>query len=161
MTLANGEIFDVELVGNKVSVPASIPIVVDGIADGLAGLSKESLAADFAGFAKAVSAPGFDFRQMGNTMPMLEGGFNLIVTNWGTLDLLPDYGPSLGRPACVRMAASIPVDGIMIMMPRHRAVEAGAEALDRFDAYLALRKDDMNVLLQDTLLNAVLKQAPV
>jgi hypothetical protein len=80
---------------------------------------------------------------------------DLTITSWANLDLYDmEFGAQLGKPDFVRVPHA-EADGVGLILPRRRA-SARAETVDEVvEVMIMLRKDDMNVLEQDSTWRAL------
>lgn len=67
-------------------------------------------------------------------------GTDLVVTSWMNFAFYPDFGPSVGAPAYVRLPdVGADADGLLVVLPRKR----GERGEGDIEIMVALREDDM------------------
>ncbi|KAF3019361.1 hypothetical protein E8E14_011094 [Neopestalotiopsis sp. 37M] len=153
---ASGGHFELDLGPGAHKVPCRkiIPDVIDTITDGLANTSLSGAVADLSQLLQASSSPGFDWAQLRQQGFNTEGELRFIHSNWGALDLLPDFGPHVGRPVCATMNATGAPAGICVTFPRHRDKRLN-HLFDLYRVLLTLRVDEVAEFEQDELLKAL------
>ncbi|KAK9770009.1 putative Transferase family-domain-containing protein [Seiridium cardinale] len=153
---ANDDFFDL-VVGDPVQrllCRKTIPAVIEMITTGLANTTASRVAGMWATLLESASNPTFDWTTARANLAV-SSGRNLVHTNWGSLDLLQDFGPVVGRPKAARVMGVGAPPGICITLPRHRSKECGEELLDRYDVCFCLQADELEDFEQDGLIKAI------
>ena len=76
---------------------------------------------------------------------------DLTITSWADLPLYGlDFGQALGKPDFVRVPY-MEADGVSFILPRKRAADGVSVSDEVLDVVVMLRRDDMQVLEQDSL----------
>ncbi|KAK6069472.1 trichothecene C-8 acyltransferase [Seiridium cupressi] len=132
----------------------SIPAVIEMITSGLASTTASIVAGMWANLLESAKNPAFDWTTARANLAV-DSGRNLVHTNWGSLDLLQDFGPGVGRPKAARVMGVGAPPGICVTLPRHRSKECGEELLDRYDVCFCLQADELEVFEQDGLMKAI------
>lgn len=147
-----------ELSGTGVGCTRLLPLAVEGITARLAGTSVWQSASLWQSVHEAQAEPGFDYATA-RDLSAITNGFNLLVSNWATLDLMPDFGAELGKPLVIRTPddAALLLPGTCLMLPRHRS----GELRDRLDVNFSLREDDWKGVVRDEVLRVVLADGVV
>ncbi|KAI0155777.1 hypothetical protein BJ166DRAFT_626865 [Pestalotiopsis sp. NC0098] len=152
---ARDEFFPLELGGSSSSVPChrTIPGVIDALTAGLAGTTTAATAA--AQWARLLNGD-LDWSAV-RARPNADGALRFTHSNWGSLDLLPDFGPGVSRPVCARIVAAGMPAGICATLPRHRDDKCGKEWLDRYDTYCMIGVDEVEHFERDELVRAMIR----